>query len=130
MPTTQFSCDSIIVSVFWVERYFLPHIPFYKKQIGDFEQWQCKYRFIGKLKRKKLIQNYRVWEFMPVLKFFCLLMADLSYQTAQKVLNADPEEQIKVLQDYSQNFPSRTRYTLITFLRLPLIDKCFKNLHV
>lgn len=33
MPTTQFSCDSIIVSVFWVERYFLPHIPFYKNQI-------------------------------------------------------------------------------------------------
>lgn len=37
-------------------------------------------------------------------------MADLSYQAAQKVLNADPEEQIKILQDYSQNFPSRTRY--------------------
>ncbi|XP_065924355.1 UDP-glucose:glycoprotein glucosyltransferase 1 isoform X1 [Magallana gigas] len=36
-------------------------------------------------------------------------LQDLSYQAAQKVLNADPEEQIKVLQDYSQNFPSRTR---------------------
>lgn len=44
-------------------------------------------------------------------------MADLSYQAAQKVLNADPEEQIKVLQDYSQNFPSRTRYILITYFK-------------
>lgn len=56
---------------------------------------------------------------MPILIFFHLLMADLSYQAAQKVLNADPEEQIKILQDYSQNFPSRTRYMyiLITYFK-------------
>ncbi|XP_078310602.1 UDP-glucose:glycoprotein glucosyltransferase 1-like [Crassostrea virginica] len=36
-------------------------------------------------------------------------LQDLSYQAAQKVLNAEPDDQIKVLQDLSQNFPSRTR---------------------
>ncbi|XP_056004849.1 UDP-glucose:glycoprotein glucosyltransferase 1-like isoform X3 [Ostrea edulis] len=36
-------------------------------------------------------------------------LQDLSYQTAQKVLSADRDEQIRVLQDLSQNFPSRTR---------------------
>ena len=38
-----------------------------------------------------------------------VLWTDLSYQAAQKVLNAEPDDQIKVLQDLSQNFPSRTR---------------------
>ncbi|XP_062620063.1 UDP-glucose:glycoprotein glucosyltransferase 1-like [Saccostrea cucullata] len=36
-------------------------------------------------------------------------LQDLSYQTAQKVLSADRDDQIKVLQDLSQNFPSKTR---------------------
>ncbi len=36
-------------------------------------------------------------------------LQDLSFQAAQKVLNAETKETLKVLQDLSQNFPLMAR---------------------
>lgn len=48
-------------------------------------------------------------QYQQRIQFEDFFVTDLSYQTAQKVLSADRDEQIRVLQDLSQNFPSRTR---------------------
>lgn len=36
-------------------------------------------------------------------------VADISYQAAQKIMDANPEEAFKQLTDISQNFPTRAR---------------------
>lgn len=64
----------------------------------------------GELKRKKIDLKLQSLGFYVNFNFFYLLMVDLSYQVVQKVLNVDLEEQIKVFQDYSQNFLFRIRY--------------------
>lgn len=54
-------------------------------------------------------------------------VADLSYQAAQRIMDADPAEKLSLLTDLSQNFPIRSRALVQTRVKQTLRDEIAAN---